>query len=396
MLRLVFVLLFICMCIGINSKGINGYKVEDTVLHVDGGRFLIHGQLDNKEDGVVLNLYEQAGRLLTVIASDTLHNGQFTLSDTISQNIAKKLYIFPNGSGFPNFFLTIWVKSGAGIHITGQDKLHPLWTVKSNVPEQQTENAIDRQAYNERLRLLQLLTEESKWMEDVSKLRGDWSKIDSLRKQREPLEKVMFTSELEFMKTIPVDIAWIDKYHTYASSLTMLPYLRESLLSLYPKLPADFLSTEKGREITAYIYPGKVVEEGDDMVDGILYDLDGNIHHLTEFKGKYILLDFWSQGCGPCIMSIPELERLSETYQDKMAVVSICEDSKNQWQQFVRKRQLKGNQWNELVSGRTGLFATYQVQAIPRYVLISPEGKILKMWEGYGKGSVQKMIEKYL
>ena len=27
---------------------------------------------------------------------------------------------------------------------------------------------------------------------------------------------------------------------------------------------------------------------------------------MTEFKGKYILLDFWSQGCGPCVQSLPE------------------------------------------------------------------------------------------
>ncbi len=359
-------------------------------------RFLIHGRLNNIEDGVVLNLYEQAGRLLTVIASDTLRNGQFTLSDTISQNVTRQLYFIPDGSGFPNYFLYIWVKSGADIQITGQNKLHPLWKVKSNVPEQQTENAIDRQAYNERLRRMQLIAEESYWMEDDTKFHENWPKIDSLRKLQKPLEEVIHTSELEFMKTIPVDIVWIDKYCHYSSLLNAYPYLREPLLSLYPKLSADFLCTEKGREITAYLYPGKVVKEGDDMVDGTLYDLDGNIRHLAEFKGKYILLDFWSQGCGPCIMSIPELERLSESYQDKMAVVSICEDGKKQWQEFVRKRQLKGNQWNELRSGRTGLAATYQVQGIPHYVLISPEGKVLKMWSGYGEGSLQRMIEKYL
>ncbi len=363
--------------------------------HAD-DRFIIHGRLNNIEDGVVLELYEADGSLLTVIASDTLRNGQFTLSDTISQNATRKLYFMPKGSGFPNYFFNVWVKSGADVQITGQGKLHPLWKVESNVPEQQTENAIGRQAYNERLRLIQLMAEESKWMEDVSKLRGDWSKIDSLRKLQEPLVEVVFTSEVEFLKTIPVDTAWIDTYCQYASFLNTYPYLRESVLSLYPRLSADFLCTEKGREVTAYLYPGKVVKEGDDMVDGTLYDMEGNVHHLAEFKGKYILIDFWSQGCGPCIMSIPELERLSETYQDKMAVVSICEDGKKQWKEFVRERQLKGNQWNELISGRTGLAATYQVRGIPHYVLISPEGKILKMWSGYGEGSLLRMIEKYL
>ncbi len=396
-MRISLVLLSIGMCIGANSQDVSGHQTEDAVQHVDDGRFLIHGQLNNIEDGVVLNLYEElTGSMLAIVASDTLRNGQFTLSDTVPQGAARKLYIIPEGSGFPNYFLNIWVKPGANIQITGQDKLHPLWKVESNVPEQQTENAIGRQAYDERLRRMQLITEESNWMEDADKLQENWPKVDSLRKLQKPLEKVVLTSELEFMKTIPVDSAWIDTYCHYASLLNAYPYLREPLLSLYPRLSADFISTEKGREVTAYVYPGKVVKEGDDMVDGTLYDLDGNTHHLSEFKGKYILLDFWSQGCGPCIMSIPELERLSETYQDKMAVVSICEDGKKHWQEYVRKRQLKGNQWNELISGRTGLAATYQVRGIPHYVLISPEGKVLKMWSGYGEGSLQIELEKHL
>ncbi len=63
---------------------------------------------------------------------------------------------------------------------------------------------------------------------------------------------------------------------------------------------------------------------------------------------------------------------------------------------YEQAGRLKGNQWNKLRSGRTGLAATYQVQGIPHYVLISPEGKVLKMWSGYGEGSLQRMIEKYL
>ena len=52
------------------------------------------------------------------------------------------------------------------------------------------------------------------------------------------------------------------------------------------------------------------------MADGDLYDLDGNVRHLSEFKGKYILLDFWSQGCGPCLQSLPELEEVTEQVQE--------------------------------------------------------------------------------
>ena len=52
-----------------------------------------------------------------------------------------------------------------------------------------------------------------------------------------------------------------------------------------------------GREITTYIKMVEPVKVGDHMVDGTLYDTEGNTHHLSEFEGKYILLDFWNLGC---------------------------------------------------------------------------------------------------
>lgn len=38
----------------------------------------------------------------------------------------------------------------------------------------------------------------------------------------------------------------------------------------------------------------------------------------------------------------------------------------------------------------TGLGAAYQVKGIPHYVMISPEGKVLQMWSGYGKGKLKQ------
>ena len=43
-----------------------------------------------------------------------------------------------------------------------------------------------------------------------------------------------------------------------------------------------------------------------------------------------------------------------------------------------------------------GLYAKYGVNGIPNYVLISPEGKIMKMWSGYGKGSLKLKMRRYL
>ena len=119
-----------------------------------------------------------------------------------------------------------------------------------------------------------------------------------------------------------------------------------------------------------------------------MQDIEGTQRTLSELNGRYILLDFWSQGCGYCIQSIPELEKIINDYTGVLEVVSISEDGKDSWQEFVKKRDLKGNQWNELREGRTGLAAQYKVNSIPHYVLISPEGVIQSKWTGYAKNSL--------
>lgn len=151
----------------------------------------------------------------------------------------------------------------------------------------------------------------------------------------------------------------------------------------------------KGQEITVNLFPPVVVKEGDEMADTELYDLDGKIHHLTDFKGKYILLDFWSSGCGPCIMALPEMKEIQEQYKERLTVISLSSDTKSRWKAASAKHEMTWQNLSDLKQS-AGLYAKYGVNGIPNYVLISPEGKIMKMWSGYGKGSLKLKMRRYL
>ena len=191
---------------------------------------------------------------------------------------------------------------------------------------------------------------------------------------------------------------WIDKLLLYASMMkyeTVMPY-KEEVKSLYARMPETEKQTDAGQEITAYIYPPSVAGIGDMMVDGELYDVNDSLRHISEFAGRFILLDFWSSGCGPCVESIPEMEKVIDTYKDRMTVISISEDPKARWKEYVKTKGMGGNQWNELRRGRTGLAVSYQVKGIPHYVLIAPSGKIQDMWSGYGSGSRLETVKKNL
>jgi thiol-disulfide isomerase/thioredoxin len=116
-------------------------------------------------------------------------------------------------------------------------------------------------------------------------------------------------------------------------------------------------------------------------------DAKGGTKSLDSFKGKYVYIDIWATWCGPCIREIPSLQKLEEEYHNKnITFVSISTDesvrsggsweaAEKKWRNFVKKRQLSGVQ---LWSGQDFSFQqAYQINAIPRFLLIDPNGNIV-------------------
>lgn len=172
------------------------------------------------------------------------------------------------------------------------------------------------------------------------------------------------------------------------------PY-KEDLIALYNKLSDNEKNSQAGKEIKVCLYPPVTVKEGDEMADTDLYDLQGNIHHLADYKGKYLLVDFWSRGCGPCMMALPEMKEISETWKDKVTVISLSTDTEKGWKEISKTKDMSWVNLNDF-GGMSGLAAKYNVRGIPHYVIISPEGIILHSWSGYGKGLLKRKLNKWV
>ena len=362
------------------------------------GEFLIEGELKNVPDSVEISLLKNDGMMLIPVAKDTVVQGKFILRDSISGTEVQKLYLLCMADGFPGMWADVWVKSGSYTKITGEDRLLPIWKISSEVPEQQYSNEFLRLCFAERKRSLQWKAQEYDLFRAEKEHGIDWQKVDSLRKLHDPLDSIVYLAEMNYLKEAPVTEVWLDKYKLYSSFLQWNTKFghQKQIRSLYARMSEADKSTELGKEITGYINLPELVNVGEDMVDGDLYDLDGKVRHLSEFNGKYILLDFWSQGCGPCMESLPEMELITQQYKEKMEVVSINQDPKKKWKEFIAKKNLKGNQWNELRKGNTGLAAAYQVRGIPHFVMISPEGKVMAMWTGYRRDLLKAKMKELI
>ncbi len=103
---------------------------------------------------------------------------------------------------------------------------------------------------------------------------------------------------------------------------------------------------------------------------------------LADLRGKYVLLDFWFIGCGPCHGDFPSVKLVHELYKDKGVVVIGVHNNSNTPEE-VRKHVAEiGLPFPVAVDhpdGRTiARFEEHGVPAgYPDYVLISPEGKVL-------------------
>ena len=131
------------------------------------------------------------------------------------------------------------------------------------------------------------------------------------------------------------------------------------------------------------------------MPDAELYDLQGGIHRLSDFKGKHILLDFWAGWCGPCRMSLPEMRELYAQYKDKLVIISLSIEGKSAWEVASATIEMPWLNLNDF-QGNSGLFARCGVRGIPHYVMISPDGIVLEHWKGYSRGQLKEKVKGYL
>ena len=381
---------------------------------VPDNEYRIEGTLTGVPDSTVISLYQDTGDLLEEVQSDTVVGGRFCFGDTLST--PRSVWLLCVAPGFPSNYLEVCVAPGERVQVMGHDKLINLWEVQSNLTEQAELNGFTDCARDllrqqtlcslQRDSLMQaLMNVQQAGTLDMATFQQINGLSDSLQRLFFRLEYQISRKTVAYMRTVPYSGLWMDKLLQQAELVRNastgdlfkdFQALEQPVKELYDTLPDSVKQTVDARRICNLLYPPQSVEVGDEMADGPLYDSEGKEHHLAEFKGKYILLDFWSRGCGPCLQSIPELERISTVYADRLAVISISSDPEEVWKAFLKEKGLKGHQWNELRNDGGGLASAYNVRGIPHYVLIAPDGKVEAMWSGYGKGSLERKMKESL
>ena len=319
-----------------------------------------------------------AGMSGTVV--DTVQSGRFAFTLPVEELTVGTLFL--EGEGCPDLTFFLMMKPDVTVKLTGTDCLYPLWNVDSPIPEQQTLNRITEHCRDVIKELIE--NEQNK----------DWDKLDSIN-------MVFMKQEIDILPSLPVDAASLIVLWRISRPLKNMkdfPYMEElkSLeKSLAARAPKGF--DNQLAEIHTYIYPPHVLQVGEEAVDVELFDMQGNTHHLLEglSDGRYVLLDFWSIGCGPCRMSEPEMREVCGRMKDKLEIVGINQDNLSTWKNNDFSKSIVWKNWNDGKMGSSVASRYCDVGAVPYYVLISPDKRIVWKAVGYQPGYFLGMAESF-
>jgi thiol-disulfide isomerase/thioredoxin len=111
-----------------------------------------------------------------------------------------------------------------------------------------------------------------------------------------------------------------------------------------------------------------------------MVDLDGEIHHISQLKGKKILLDFWASWCPPCKKSIPDLIKLASSGNSDLVILGLSDESSEKLTSFSKEAKIN----YPIVAYQGKLPAPYgQVTGIPTLFIIDSKGIIQDVLVGY-------------
>lgn len=135
--------------------------------------------------------------------------------------------------------------------------------------------------------------------------------------------------------------------------------------------------------------------------DTQFYYLDGSRHSESEYRGQWLVVNFWAEWCGPCLEEVPELNKLAESASElNLSIIGISYDHLTNWEldSIVKKWDI---QYPVMATDPIPLLSFEMPNTLPTNYIISPKGELVKILQGKQtleslKSSLVKAKNEYL